>query len=229
MSGGNGAFAGRVALVTGATRGLGRSIARKLGAGGTEVIALARTAGGLEELDDEIKRAGGPGATLVPLDVTDDAGLERLGLAIHQRWGRLDLWVHCAAHATPLSPVEHIADKDLDRAMAVNGRATQRLIRVVHPLLRAAPLGVAVVPLDRENAGAFHASYEASKAAQEVYVRAWAAETAKFNIAVLRPQPPVMGTALRARFRPGEAREAMPHPDAAADAILAEISAAFGG
>ena len=95
----------RVALVTGASRGLGYAIARALGAAGTRVIAMARTVGGLEDLADEIDAAGGPTPTLVPLSVTDEGGLQRLGLAIHERWGRLDLAVHCAAHAAPLAPV----------------------------------------------------------------------------------------------------------------------------
>lgn len=221
-------FAGKAALVTGASRGLGRALARTLGAQGAEVIAVAKTTGALEELDDEIRAAGGPQATLVPLDITDDPALERLGLAIYERWKKLDILVMCAAEAPPLSPVEHIAAKDLDKAWAVNARAPQRLIRCMDPLLRAAPHGVAVLPLDRANAGSLHSAYEASKAAAEVFARAWAAETAKFNITVLRPQPEAMGTALRARFRPGENRESLPHPDRAAAAIADEIAAALG-
>ena len=134
----------RLILVTGASRGLGYATAEALAGPGTQIIALARTVGGLEELDDRIKSKGGA-ATLVPLDITDDGGLERLGLSIHERWGRLDAWVHTAAHAVPLAPAEHIAPKDLDRALAVNTRATQRLIAMLDPLLRAAPQGRAVI------------------------------------------------------------------------------------
>ncbi|MGG7565695.1 SDR family NAD(P)-dependent oxidoreductase [Rhodovulum sp. DZ06] len=222
-------FDGKLALVTGASRGLGRAMARRLGAQGAEVIALARTTGALEELDDEIRAAGGPQATLVPADITDDPALERLGLAIHERWGRLDILVNCAAHAPPLSPVEHGGKKDLERTFAVNALGVQRLVRCMDPLMRAAPQAVAVFPADRVNAGKFHSVYEASKAAAEVFARAWAAETAQANIAVLRPAPPAMDTALRARFRPGEIRDALPPVDEAAAGIVDAIQAALEG
>ena len=99
-----------VALVTGASRGLGYAVAKALGARGTHVVAMARTVGGLEDLADAIVEAGGPNPTLVPLSITDEGGLQRLCLAIHERWGRLDLAIHCAAHAAPLSPAAHIAE-----------------------------------------------------------------------------------------------------------------------
>lgn len=213
-------LSGKAALVTGASRGLGHAIALALGARGAEVIAVARTVGGLEELDDAIRAAGGPAATLVPLDVTDDAGLERLGAAIHSRWGRLDLWVHCAVNAPPLSPAEHADAKDWDKAFAVNARATARLIRVVDPLLRAAPAGRAAFFDDAVNLGPFHGTYAASKAAARALSGAWAEEAAKFPHAVLHLAPPAMPTALRARFRPGEDRAALTAPAEAAASLL---------
>ncbi|MEC9433065.1 MAG: SDR family oxidoreductase [Pseudomonadota bacterium] len=216
-------LSGKAALVTGASRGLGRALAEALGARGAEVIAVARTVGGLEELDDAIRAAGGPGATLVPLDVTDDKGLERLGAAIHGRWGRLDLWVHAAVHAPPLSPAEHADAKDWDKTFAVNARAVARLIRVVDPLLRAAPAGRAVFFDDTENAGPFHGTYAASKTAARALTGAWAAEAAKFPHTVLHLSPPAMPTALRARFRPGEDRAALTSPAAAAAALLPDL------
>src|SRR5690625_2165046 len=109
-----GRFDGKIALVTGASRGLGYALARELGGAGAHVIALARTVGGLEELDDAIRKEGGT-ATLVPLDLGDDAALPRLGASIHERWGRLDLWIHTAIHAPALSPAHHIDAKDFDR------------------------------------------------------------------------------------------------------------------
>lgn len=198
-------LSGQIALVTGASRGLGFASAVALGAAGAHVIALARTVGGLEECDEAIRAAGGAPATLVPLDITDDPGLSRLGAAVHGRWGRVDLWVHCVHHAVPLSPVGHIAEKDMDKALAMNVRAFQRLLRVVEPLLLLAPAPVAVIPAG-ENAGEkFHGLHAAAKAAQGALAAAWAAEQAG-RIAVHRVLPPPMPTALRGRFHPGEDR-----------------------
>ena len=222
-------LSGRTVLVTGASRGLGRALAEALGAGGAEVVALARTTGGLEELDDAIRAAGGPRATLVPADVTDDDALARLGAAVHGRWGRLDLLVHAAAHAPPLAPVEHVEGKDLDRALAVNARAVQRLIRVTDPLLRLAPAPRAVFFDDPHDAGRWHAAYAASKAAARVIVEAWAAEHARTPLEVRLLAPPPMPTAVRARFRPGEDPAGLTPPEIAARALLPEIAPDLAG
>lgn len=218
----NGAFQDRIALVTGASRGLGFAVASGLRQAGAEVIAVARTVGGLEALDD----AAGGGVVLVPLDVTDDPGLERLGAAIFERWGRLDLWVHSAIHATPLSPVEHIAAGDFDKALAINVRAFQRLVRVVDPLLRRAPAGRAVVFADAGAAGArFHASYLATKAAQAEIAARWADEiAATTKVRVVTACPPPMPTALRGRFHPGEDRAGLADPAGVARQLLAELA-----
>jgi NAD(P)-dependent dehydrogenase (short-subunit alcohol dehydrogenase family) len=224
------AFRDRIALVTGASRGLGFAAARALGTAGAHVVALARTVGGLEELDDAIKAAGarsGGAATLVPLDITDDPALERLGAAIHERWGRLDLWVHAAVHAPPLSPVEHIDAKELDRALAVNLRATQRLIRVLDPLLRLSDRGRAVFLPDDAGAGQrFHATYRASKVGQIEIAAAWAREVeATRALRVVFAAPPPMPTALRARFYPGEPRHRLADPAAVAARLVAGLAA----
>jgi NAD(P)-dependent dehydrogenase (short-subunit alcohol dehydrogenase family) len=227
------AFRDRIALVTGASRGLGHAVARALGAAGAHVVALARTVGGLEELDDAIRaaaRESGGAATLVPLDVTDDPGLERLGAALYERWGRLDIWAHAAIHASPLSPVGHIDAKDFDRALAVNLRATQRLVRVLDPLLRQSPRGRAVFFTDETGpaAGAgqrFHAAYRASKQGQIEIAAAWAREVeATPGLRVVFAAPPPMPTALRLRFYPGEPRDRLADPAAVADALLTGLA-----
>lgn len=198
-------LSGQIVLVSGASRGFGFAVAQALGAAGAHVIALARTVGGLEELDEAIKAAGGS-ATLVPLDLTDDAGLERMGAALHDRWGRLDGWVHSAVSAPPRAPVEHVDAKDLDKALAINVRAFQRLVRVLDPLLRTAPRGRAVVCDDPGIAGqGFYGAYAASKGAQMTLARSWDLELSRASAArVLIAGLPPMPTATRARFFPGE-------------------------
>ncbi len=213
-----------VTLVTGAARGLGHALALAEAARGAHVIALARTVGALEELDDAIRKAGGA-ATLAPLDITDDEGLARLGAALNARWGRLDRWLHCAAHAAPCAPAAHADAKDVDRSFAVNARATQRLIRVLDPLLRASAASQAVLMDDDRADEAFFGAYAASKAAARVWWLAWARETARTPLRVLRALPPPMPTALRARFYPGEDRAALTPCPVVADALLAALDA----
>jgi NAD(P)-dependent dehydrogenase (short-subunit alcohol dehydrogenase family) len=195
----------RVALVTGASRGLGYATARALGAAGTRVIAMARTVGGLEDLADEIDAAGGPTPTLVPLSVTDEGGLQRLCLALDDRFGRLDLVIHCAAHAAPLTPAPHLASKDFDQSVEVNLKGTQRLIVMLAPLLQAAPAGHFVYVGDTRGGQPYYGAYGATKAAAEALVRSWAAETAQIGPKVSLFHPAPMPTAVRGRFFPGEA------------------------
>ncbi len=194
-----------IALVTGASRGFGYAVAEALAGPGTHVIALARTTGGLEDLADAIEARGGS-STLVPLDITDEGGLQRMCLAIHERWGRLDLMIHAAVHATPMSPADQLGEKDWDRAFAVNTRATQRLIAVTRPLLIAAPAGRAVFITDDRAGEKFFSAYGASKAAQSALIESYRAETIQTGPKVETFTPTPMPTALRARFFPGEDR-----------------------
>ena len=213
-------FSGRIALVTGASRGLGFATARALCNRGATVFALARTLGGLEELDDLVKADGGTRPTLLPLDVTDDGAIERMGAAIHERHGHLDILVHCAAHAPPLAPVGHVATKDLDKAWKINGRAVQQLIRSLDPLLRASAGAKAVFMIDDRAGAAFWSGYAVSKDAGLGFARTYAAEVSKTAVEVIFHTPPEMPTALRARFYPGQDGEDLTPCAKAAQGVL---------
>jgi NAD(P)-dependent dehydrogenase (short-subunit alcohol dehydrogenase family) len=204
----------KIALVTGASRGIGRACALALAKAGAHVVAVARTQGALEELDDEIRQATGRSATLVPMDIADGDGLDQLGYAIHQRFGRLDVLVHAAAILGPMTPVSHIEPKHWDRVVAVNLTATYRLIRTTEPLLRAAPKGRAIVLTTGRVARprAFWGPYGATKAALENLVRTWADELEKTNIRIALVDPGAMRTKMRAEAMPGEDPDTLPDP-----------------
>src|ERR1700760_4446812 len=175
----------RIALVTGASRGIGYATARALGRAGAHIIAVARTQGGLEELDDEIRKDGGA-ATLVPLSMTDTDGIARLGAALHERHGKLDILVGNAAVPGPSSPLGHIDLKPWNDAVAVNLTANVQLIRCMEPLLRASDAGRAVFLTSGAayKAQAYLGPYAVTKAAMETLARVWAHETASTNIRV---------------------------------------------
>lgn len=212
---------GRVALVTGASRGIGYFLAKELAAAGAHVVAVARTVGGLEELDDEIKAAGGQ-ATLVPLDLTDMAGIDRLGGAINDRWGKLDVLAANAAILGVISPIGHVEAKVFDKVMAVNVTATWRLIRSVDPLLRLSDAGRAIIMSSAaaHSARAFWGPYAASKAAVEALARSWADETRNSPLRVNSVDPGPTRTAMRAQAVPGENPETLPHPSEIAARIV---------
>ena len=198
----------KTALITGASRGLGSAMAEQLALQGWHVVAVARTTGGLEDLDDRVKShklPGTGGLTLAPMDVTNDDAMRHLCLSIHQRWGGLQLWVHTAVHAAPLSPAGSLDTRDWDKSIATNIRATGQLIPMIEPLLKAGQ-GTAVFMDDPRAGQKFFGAYGASKAAQIALARSWAAETAKIGPRVLILTPAPMPTATRARFFPGEDR-----------------------
>jgi NAD(P)-dependent dehydrogenase (short-subunit alcohol dehydrogenase family) len=221
-------LAGRVALVTGASRGIGYFAARRLAAAGAHVIAVARTVGGLEELDDEI-RAGGGAATLVPLDLKDGAGIDRLGGAIYERWGRLDVLLSNAGVLGQLSPVEHVPPKVWDEVMAVNVTAHYRLIRSFDPLLRQSDAARAlfVTSSGARNATPFWGPYSVSKTALDTLARTYANEVRQTPIRVVLVNPGRMRTAMRAQAMPGEDPATLPHPDELAPYIVEMASPAF--
>lgn len=208
----------KISLITGASRGLGAAISRSLAENNIHIIAVARTVGALEELDDQIKKIGGS-ATLVPFDITDESAIQRLCLSIFERWGGLDYWLHCAIYAPPLSPIAHIGNTDWDKSVEVNITATGRLITNIEPLLQMKS-GTAVHMDDTRDGQKFFGTYAACKSAQRALFDAWASETATTKITVKTFLPKPMPTATRARFFPGEDRTKLSHPKREAARLL---------
>ncbi len=211
-----GSQAGRIAFVTGASRGIGRSAALGLARAGAQVIACARSKGGLEELDDDIFAATGQHATLIPFDITDGDSLDRLTGVLYERFGRLDVVVHAAGILGTLTPVTHVEIKDFDRILSVNVTASWRLLRALEPLMRQSASARAIfltTSAGVTEGRAFWGAYGASKAAMETLVRAWAdeIEVTPVRAALLSPGP--MRTKMRASAFPGEDPMSLPHPD----------------
>jgi NAD(P)-dependent dehydrogenase (short-subunit alcohol dehydrogenase family) len=220
----------KIVLVTGASRGIGYQAALEAGRRGAHVIAVARTVGGLEELDDEIQGAGSS-ATLVPLDLRDYDGIDRLGRAIFERWGRLDGLVGNAAILGGLSPVAHFEPKEFDKVMSLNVTANYRLLRSMDLLLRQSEAGrvVFVSSSSARSDRAFWGPYAASKAALEALVKSYAAETAgssKVRANVFYPG--AVRTAMRAQAVPGEDPETLPRPSAVAPKLIDMLEPGFG-
>jgi NAD(P)-dependent dehydrogenase (short-subunit alcohol dehydrogenase family) len=216
----------RLALVTGASRGLGAAMAEQLALRGWHVMAVARTVGALEDLDDRVTEMGLPGAgklTLAPMDVTNDDALRHLCRSIFDRWGGVGLWVHTAVHAAPLAPAGSLDAKDWEKSIATNVRATGNLIPMIEPLLRAHQ-GTAVFFDDPKAGTAFHGAYGASKAAQISLARSWQAESARIGPRIVIATPAPMPTATRARFHPGEDRARLVDPRTEAHRILDGLS-----
>lgn len=209
----------KTALITGASRGLGAALAEAL-ASTHHIIAVAKTTGALEELDDRIQSDGGS-ATLAPMDITNTDAMATLCRGIYDRWGKLDLWLHTAVHAAPLTPTNHLDTKDLAKSVAANVAATATLITYVAPLLGDA--GRAVFFDDPRAGEKFFGAYGASKAAQIALARSWQSETANTGPKVSILAPPPMPTATRARFFPGEDRTTLTSPAQAAAALLSQL------
>ena len=211
----------RIAVVTGASRGIGRATAVALAAAGAHVVAVARTQGGLEELDDEIRKDGGS-ATLVPLNLTDFDGIARLGAALHERHGKIDILVGNAGVAGPSSPLGHIEVKPWTDVMAINVTANFQLIRCMEPLLKQSDAGRAVFVTSgaANKAPAYIGPYAASKAALEALVRVWAEETASTKLRVNLFNPGPIRTRMRATVFPGEDPMTLDTPEQAAAFIV---------
>ncbi len=216
-----GRLSGRVALVTGASRGIGYAVASAIAAEGAHVVALARTVGGLEELDDAIRIAGGT-ATLVPADLRDHPALDRLGAALFERFGKLDIFIGNGGILGRLTPLAHVDPKLWDEVMAVNVTANWRLIRSLDLLLRRSDNGRALFVTSgiARRVPAYWGPYAVSKAALEALVKTYAAETATTPLRVNLVSPGPVRTRMRAEAMPGEDPETLPPPDAIAEALL---------
>jgi len=214
-------FKDRLALVTGASRGLGREIALGLAREGAHVIICARTAGALEDLDDEI-RAGGGHATILKLDLRIGERIDQLGPVIYQRWGKLDILVAAGGILGPLSPLPHVAADTWQSVLDVNLSANWRLIRTLDPLLKRAEAARALFVTSGASTGdeAYWGPYAVSKAGLEALARSYAAEVVNTNVRVNLLDPGAMRTAMRAKAFPGEDRSKLPDPaDVAAFAL----------
>jgi len=219
---------GRVALVTGASRGIGRAAGRALAAAGAHVILVARTVGGLEDLDDEIQKAGGH-ATLVPLDLKDFAALDRLGASIYERWGKLDAFLGNAAVLGPVTPLSHIHPKQFQELVDVNITANWRLLRSLDPLLRQSDAGrvLFVTSGVARRHMPFWGGYSMSKAALESLALIYAAECEGTNVKVNLLSPGALRTGMRARAFPGEDPQTLETPDVVAPLIVEMLSPAY--
>ncbi|MBV7379233.1 SDR family NAD(P)-dependent oxidoreductase [Maritimibacter dapengensis] len=211
----------KIALITGASRGLGAAFAEAL-APEYHIVAVARTTGALEDVDDRIKAKGGD-ATLAPMDITEDHAMQQLCAAIHERWGKVDLWLHTAIEAQQLMPADHVAltTKDWAKSLGVNVDATARLIAYVSPLLGKD--GTAAFFADDHAGEKFFGAYGATKAAQMALARSWQVETAHIGPKVLVLEPRPLASAMRARFHPGEDRDALAAPADEAARLLPEL------
>ena len=204
---------GRIVLVTGASRGIGYATAKHLAASGAHVIAIARTQGGLEDLDDDIKAASGQ-CTLVPMDLKDGDSIDRLGKALHERFGKLDGLLLNAGQLGSITPLPHIKPEDWDSVMSVNLTANYRLIRSLDPLLRASDSGrvVAVTSSVAQTHRAYWGAYAISKAGLEALANIYAQETEITKVRVNIYDPGGTRTAMRAKAVPGEDPSGLPNP-----------------
>jgi NAD(P)-dependent dehydrogenase (short-subunit alcohol dehydrogenase family) len=213
---------GRLALVTGATRGIGRASAIGLADAGAHVIAVGRTQGALEELDDEIFKRTGHHATLVPLDITKGDDIDQLGGHIHQRWGKLDIMLHAAAQLGDMTPASHLEPHVWDKVVQANLTASWRLIRSMEPLLRlstaARPIFVTSGIARRPRA--FWSLYAATKAGMDALVTSWADELENTHIRPVLLSPGAMRTRMRAQAFPGEDPTTLPDPSEIAPLVV---------
>ena len=224
---------GRVALITGASRGIGGAVARRFAAEGARLILVARTVGGLEEADDAVRAAGAPPATLVPLDLREGDAIDRLGASLYERFGHLDILLGNAAVLGPLSPLGHVAPARWDEVIAINLTTNWRLIRSLDPLLRRSDAGRAIFVTSgaATHPHAYWGPYAVSKAGLEMLVKVYAAEVVKAGVRANLVDPGAVRTAMRAAAYPGENPATLPAPEEVTDVFvdLAEPACARSG
>jgi len=218
-------LAGKLVLVTGASRGIGRAVALAAAAAGAELIITGRTIGALEELDDEIQASGGK-ATIVEFDMKDGPAMPRLAAAIHSRWGRLDGLVANAGMLPALTPVSHVQSEHWDECLMVNLTGQWHLIRAMDPLLRAAPAGRAILVSSSAAYGSrpFWGPYAAAKAGLEALGRSWAGESEQTNLRINMINPGGTATTMRASAYPGEDQTKLPQPKDIAPAFISLLA-----
>jgi NAD(P)-dependent dehydrogenase (short-subunit alcohol dehydrogenase family) len=223
---GTGRLASRIALITGASRGIGAAVAKRFAEEGAHVIALARTVGGLEELDDEIRAAGGS-ATLLPLDLRQFDQIDQMGAALYQRFGRLDVLVGNAGVLGSLSPMGHFEPKVWAEVMEVNVTANWRLIRALDPLLRLSEAGRVIFTTcaAAREATPYWGAYAASKAALQTMAKIYSGEMTKTNVRVNLVDPGIVATRLRAQGFPGEDRSKLRSPEEVTEPFVALATA----
>lgn len=194
----------KIALITGASRGIGRAVALGFAREGAHVVALARTAGALEELDDEVQKIGGK-ATLLPMDLGKLEEIEKVGPSLAQKFGRLDIFVGNAGVLGPLTPAHQIAAKDVEKVMKINYTANVRLIQSLDPVLRAGPAGRVIFTSSGlgETPLAYFGAYCASKAALNLFVKSYAAETLKTRVKINLVDPGIVDTEMLREGFPG--------------------------
>lgn len=219
---GKGRLEGRIALVSGASRGIGAAVAKRYALEGAHVVLVARTVGGLEEVDDAIRAQGGA-ATLVPLDLAEATKIDELGARLFERFGKLDILVGSAGTLGVLTPLTHMDPPVWDRVMAVNLTANWRLLRSMDPLLRRSDAGRAIFVTSGVTRGVFPfwGAYAVSKAALETLVRTYAAEVGEFGVRANIVDPGVVRTDMRAQAFPGEDPMTLPPPEAITEAFVA--------
>jgi NAD(P)-dependent dehydrogenase (short-subunit alcohol dehydrogenase family) len=217
----------RLALVTGASRGIGRAVALALAQQGAHVVITARTVGGLEELDDEIRAAGGK-ATLLPLDLRNGDKIDQLGPTLYQRWGKLDILVACGGILGPLSPLHHVTEDAWEAVIDINLSANWRLIRTLDPLLKRADAGRAVFATSGAAGGkyAYWGPYAVSKAGLETLVKTYANELADTPVRANLVEPGGVRTQMRAKAFPGEDPKTLPAPEELVPLFLELVSPA---